>query len=409
VIGIVALAIALVPAGAHAAAEAPTAEPPTAVADDGAAAIERAKAAARAGDHATALREFEAANALRPSARVSFNIAVCHHQLMLAAKPGAPEREHHREGAVAAYRAYLEGMPDADDRADVEQIIVQLGGTLPKPPSHRLPLVHPDDPPPGAPQLHDIPRVGPDTETPWSPPATNGTGGTTTTTTTPTTAKPPPPREPRAKVGPFFALELAHMRQLARSDDRTGATAKRAAFLPMLGLGVRAAALLGARRRVHTGGELAFVLQPTATRSRHTLIAAYFAGTTDYHLPLGRAKRFELAFGGLVGVLYEQLRWRGNDDDNVTTCYRNEQGEVAARAGLLLGGRIGLVALLGRRRNHELALRFGPALAVTGAGTKGRGATMGGGSCDVRPFDEVGLPDGAGLVTMIDLGYAPRF
>jgi hypothetical protein len=88
-------------------------------------------------------------------------------------------------------------------------------------------------------------------------------------------------------------------------------------------------------------------------------------------------------------------------------CARGNGGEVSARGGLLLGGRIGLLALLGRRRNHELALRFGPALTVTTAGT--RASPEGGMSCDEPPFREVGLPGGAGLVTMIDLGYAPRF
>jgi hypothetical protein len=88
-------------------------------------------------------------------------------------------------------------------------------------------------------------------------------------------------------------------------------------------------------------------------------------------------------------------------------CAKGDGGEVSARGGLLLGGRIGLIALLGRRRNHEIALRFGPALAVTGAGT--RASAEGGMDCDEPPFREVGLPGGAGLVTMIDLGYAPRF
>jgi hypothetical protein len=385
------VSLALLAAPAHAAAA--SAEPPAAV-DDGQLAIDRAKAAAQRGDHATALAEFTTANALRPSARLQFNIAVCHHQLMIAEAKGTPAHEEHREGAIAAYRAYLEGTPNADDRDEVERIIVDLGGLPPKRPGLRLPRVHPDDPPATPPRLHEvgIPRVEPEptTATPIGPAQPDP----------PTQPATPRERELRARVGPFVPLVLGHMGQLSNTD--------RVAFLPLLGLGARGAALVGRQRRVHVGGELAFYAQPTATRTRHTLFAGHVAATADYALPLGRARRFEIAFGGLLGVLYEQLRWRGDADDAArATCATGRGGEVSARAGLLLGGRIGLIALLGARRNHELALRFGPALAVTGAGT--RASPEGGTECDETPFREVGLTSGAGLVTMIDLGYSPRF
>jgi hypothetical protein len=215
-----------------------------------------------------------------------------------------------------------------------------------------------------------------------------------------TAAKPPGPREPRARVGPFIPLALAHMGRLADNRDRV-------AFLPLLGIGARGAALLGAKRRVHLGAEVAFYLQPTATKTRHTLIAAHLVGAADYALPLGRERRFELAFGGTLGVLVEQLRSRVA---TTTTCPKHDKGEVSSRGGLLVGGRIGLLVLLGPRRNHELALRFGPALAVMGPGSQGKKSEEANpGDCDEPPFDQVGLGNAAGLVTMIDLGYAPRF
>ncbi len=377
---LVALSLATVPTIVRAA------QPPTAI-DDAQAAIDRGKAAARAGDHATALREFESALAQRPSARLRFNVAVCHHQLMLGSAKDSAAHEQHRQGAVAAYRAYLQETPDAEDRDEVERIIVELGGEPPARPGMRLPRVHPDDEP-AAPQLQDVgmPRVEP---TPTTTPAT-------TSTTTPPPTK---PRELRARVGPFVPLVLAHMGQLKRSDAREDEA--RAAFAPMIGLGARGAGFLGAHKRVHVGGEAALYVQPVDTRQRHTLFAAHLAFTTDYALVLGPARRFELTFGGLLGVLYEQLRVRDAVDG--TRCAKHATGEVSARGGLLFGGRIGLVGLLGARRNHEIGLRFGPALSVVGRGTQRD-------DCDDEPpFQEVGLPSGAGLVTMIDLGYAPRF
>ena len=156
---------------------------------------------------------------------------------MLAEPADAPAREEHRSGAVAAYRAYLQDTPNAEDRDEVERIILELGGTPPKRPGMRLPLVHPDDPPAKPPQLHEvgIPRVDPDP----SP-------GTADPEPTPQPRPQPQPmdreRELRARVGPFVPLVLPYMRRLAKTDDVMG--------LPLLGLGGRGAAFVGKRKRV---------------------------------------------------------------------------------------------------------------------------------------------------------------
>jgi hypothetical protein len=315
---------------------------------------------------------------------VRFNIAVCHHQLMLAEKPDSLAYEEQRKAALASYQGYLQDMPGASDRADVEAIIVDLGGEPPKG-GLKLERIHPDGPS-APPSLHEVPRVEPES------------GGDSGPPTTGTPPKPAGDPEPRGRVGPFVPLVLAHMGDLSKSDN--------VAFLPMLGLGIRGAAFLGAKRRVHLGGELALYGMPTATRTKTTLAAGHIAGTVDYALPLGRARRFELAFGGYLGAVVEQLRAR---EDRALMCQEHDTGVLSTRGGLLLGGRIGLLVLLGKRRNHELALRFGPALTVTSGGTKGEGVTMGSSTCDKTPFAEVGLGGGPGLVTMIDLGYAPRF
>jgi len=389
-----AAAVLIAPSLGHA-EPAPAAAPTAAQPEDAArSAIDRAKQAARAGDYRTALAEFETAMQRQPSPRIQFNVAVCHHQLMLAEPEGSAVREEHRRAAVTSYRAYLDGTPEAEDRADVERIIAELGGDAPRP-GLRLERIDPDDPVKPPPQLHEIsvPRVEPDG-------SSSGTAaGTATPSTDPSPVVPPPvPQGFRARIGPFVPLVLAHMGQITDNDA--------IAPLPMIGLGVRGAALLGARDRAHVGAEIGAYGQPTATRTRHTLLAMHVVAAADYALPLGRSRRFELAFGGTLGFAFQQLRSR---DTTTTTCFDRARGGVSTRGGLLLGGRIGLLVLLGKRRNHELGLRFGPALTVQSAGTRGDRGDFTDEECERTPFQQIGLKSGAGLVTMIDLGYAPRF
>jgi hypothetical protein len=106
-------------------------------------------------------------------------------------------------------------------------------------------------------------------------------------------------------------------------------------------------------------------------------------------------------------VIGEGLRFRGTAP---ATCAANEGGSVSQRGGFLLGTRLVLSALLGRRRNHELSLRVTPALALLGKGNKGSEDATGG-SCtdDDDAFVQAGLQGRAALVLTIDLGYAPRF
>ena len=353
--------------------------------DPAAAAVKRAKAAARKGDYAAALVDFETASELASSAAIHFNIGVCHHALMLAAGPETPEHASHREAAIAAYRAYLEASPIADDRADVERIITELLPTAPEDPPPTG-----DAPPPGPPpDLREaVTRIDPDQ------PATEKTADE------PTAVEPPPPlassRSP-ARVGPFTPVVLAHLGRLGDTDlvER----------MPLLGLGIRGGVFLGTKARVNLGAEFAAYGQPSDAKRRHRLFDAHVAATVEYGVSLGRARRFQLAGGGMLGFLYESL---SRDGTSTLACPADQSGQVARRGGLLLGPRLALLVLLGRRRNHELGLRITPALAVTGNGNSGDPPT-GLETCEQTPFAEVGLPGGTALVTTVDLGYAPRF
>ncbi len=355
---------------------------------DAARSIRRAKAAAAKGDHAAALAHFERALALETTAQVHFNIGVCHHALMLDAAADTPAHIEHRDAAIAAYRAYLDAASDAQDRGDVERIIAELS-----PPPVDTPAPRVDATPPGPPPAlrEAVTRIDP-TPNPIDPPP-----------------EPPPdasahPRAPPrvssrspARVGPFAPVVLAHAGRLRDS-----------AFVPvqpMLGLGIRGGAFLGQRARVNLGAEFAVYGQPHDAQRRHRLVDAHLALTADYGVVFGPKRRFELAGGGLVGLLYESLTRRGAP---ALTCPTADSGLVAQRGALLIGPRLSLLLLLGKKRNHEFGLRLTPALAVTGNGDAGD-PPDGVDECGQTPFAEAGLPGGAALVTTVDLGYAPRF
>lgn len=343
------------------------------------AAIARAKAAAKKRDYATALAEFEKARAMKATAQLHFNVAVCHQALMLGAAEGTPERDAQRQAAIAAYREYLAAAPDASDRADVERIVVELGGT-----TGPEPAPEPDDSP-ALPELREIvTRIDPEPE-PEPEPAPKPD----------VPVRPPTPvSKVHGRVGPFVPVVLAHMGRLGG----------RTLVSPMIGLGVRGGVFLGARERLNLGGELSAYGMPSAPSQKHVLVGAVLAATLEYGDTVGKKKRFAIAGGLVIGPAFESLRYHGNDSGRTACAVKTD--EASSRAGAVLAPRLALMLLLGRRRNHELGLRITPALALFGNGSSSppSGAT----SCAQTPFAEVGLPGGPALVTTIDLGYAPR-
>lgn len=343
------------------------------------AAIGRAKAAAKKRDYPTALAEFEKARAMKATPQLHFNVAVCHQALMLAAAEGTPERDAQRQAAIAAYREYLAAAPDASDRADVERIVVELGGT-----TGPEPAPEPDDSP-ALPELREIvTRIDPDEPQPEPKPKPD------------VPDRPPTPvSKVHGRVGPFVPILLAHMGRLGG----------RTLVSPMIGLGVRGGVFLGARERLNLGGEVAAYGMPAAPAQKHVLVGAVLAATLEYGDTVGKKKRFAIAGGIVIGPAFESLRYHGNDDGRAA-CAVRKKDEDSSRAGAVLAPRLALMLLLGRRRNHELGLRITPALALFGSGSSTPPSGMT--SCDQTPFAEVGLPGGPALVTTIDLGYAPR-
>jgi tetratricopeptide (TPR) repeat protein len=117
--------------------------PAPATGDDGLAQakshFEAGKNAYNAGDYQTAIREFKAAEALRPSPILDYNIGL------------ASEKLNRKRVAVKYYKRYLEGMPTASNREQVEASIAQLEREIaaaPPPPAQNAPAQagQPNDP-----------------------------------------------------------------------------------------------------------------------------------------------------------------------------------------------------------------------------------------------------------------------
>jgi hypothetical protein len=128
------------PRGAHAQAQPaatpppPEAAPPPPPADDATMGqakqhFETGRNAYNAGDYVTAIREFKAAEALRPSPILDYNIGL------------ANEKLGKRRVAVKYYRRYLEEQPNASNKAEVEGKVTSLEAEIAAQPG----------PPPGAP------------------------------------------------------------------------------------------------------------------------------------------------------------------------------------------------------------------------------------------------------------------
>jgi tetratricopeptide (TPR) repeat protein len=117
--------------------------------------FEAGKNAYNAGDYPSAIREFKAAEALRPSPVLDYNIGL------------ANEKLGKKRVAVKYYRRYLEGMPNAANRSTVEASIAQLEREIAAapPPSPQQPqqgpaVEQPGDMPPAQPVAPQQPSYG---------------------------------------------------------------------------------------------------------------------------------------------------------------------------------------------------------------------------------------------------------
>jgi hypothetical protein len=154
--------------------------PPAAQADPSMAAakqhFEAGRNAYNAGDFPNAIREFKAAEALRPSPVLDYNIGL------------ANEKLQRRRVAVRYYHRYLEGAPAAPNRAEVEARIAQLEKEIAAQPHAQAPEQAADYPPP------PVAAVPPEPGAPNAPPPTaqaDPYASQQPVTTAPSTTMPP--------------------------------------------------------------------------------------------------------------------------------------------------------------------------------------------------------------------------
>lgn len=355
-------------------------------------AVRRAHAAAAAGEFDRALAGFEEAMATLPSSKLHHNIAVCHHQLMLGA-PDEPARERHRAAAVDAYLAYLQAHPDAPDRAEIEAVVLSLGGTLPRDdgPALVIERIDPEDGPAPPPLLPAESSPAP-LQAPPSP--------------APNTPAQPPPTEaqwtPAALIGVAFSLGLVEPRALAGNGDVQG--------LPLYGAGLWAGGFVGKRKRAIVGAEFFWGTGAGGDPTKHGLSGGHIGIFSGYGWTLGANRRLAVGAGGMFALAGNTLVRRDPPGDEATCPVEGGTfDDVSQRGGLVFGARARIGVLLGRRRNHELAWRIAPGLGLYGEGSKGGMADACQGDEAVTPFEQFGLDGGAVFVVNSDLGYAVRF
>jgi len=365
-----------------------------------------ARAAFDRGDYAGAIVHFEAAMALRPAPKLHYNLGVCHMRLYRQAgeRADAAAESRHAAAAIEALNTYLRARPDADDRSEVEGMVRALGGNPVTQAQLRDPM-HPiadtPDPAPTPPAPTVIPSApAPTSALPRSdltalPRSDLPALPRSDLTALPRSDLPALPRSdlpalPRGYLG--LQLGVAVQPQLtARSELGGGLT----------GVAVlRGGGRLGARRRIELGGHLAATFPGDANTTRKALTTTVLAIDLVYAVPLGRARRLELPVGGFAGLVHEALRVAPGQPR--PPCAIQDGGTlVGARAGGVLGGRLGFAVLVGARRHHELGMHLTLAFHGFGPGPSAP-------ACDAPGRVLQDVPR-ARLMLTGALGYAYRF
>ena len=138
--------------------------------------FEAGKNAYNAGDYPTAIREFKAAEALRPSPILDYNIGL------------ANEKLGKKRVAVKYYKRYLENSPSASNRAQVEASIAQLEAEI---------AAQPPPGPQAPPQQVEQPADNPPPLSPNQPP-TYSSYDPYAATPPPYQAQPPQPQKKKS-------------------------------------------------------------------------------------------------------------------------------------------------------------------------------------------------------------------
>jgi tetratricopeptide (TPR) repeat protein len=348
-------------------------------------AVAQGAAAFRKGEYAVALEHFERAQQLRPSAKLHYNVAVCHHQLMLAA-PDEDTRAIQVDRAIRAYNRYLEANPEASDRDHVATTIRELGGT----PSTSRGLKSAFDGLEDPGELAERPDI-PDApvEEPTDPPPEE-----------PVTTPPPPPPPPteryhaRFHFGPHVGL----VPQLLGNREVGGGGS--------LYLEAKLAGYLGARRRLALGPELAvWGGSGSAADPLLALTTLHAGAAVDYDFPVGRRHRTILSAGGMGGFARQAIRTGAEAAAPLCSADRERGRLVATRNGGVVGLRASVGVLFGARRWHEANFAVHPTLGIFGAGSRGERCT---GEASDRPFANLGVRSPQ-VGVWAGFGYAFRF
>ncbi len=351
------------------------------------------QAHARAERYDDAILSFEDALRLRPTAGLHYNIAVCHHRLLLSAPEDSERYEQHRAAAVVAYNAYLDAAPGADDRYAVAATIQDLRGrpnlidewridaddpgraSLEFRESESEPEPEPEPSRTPAPAPTPVPHAQPDPAP--SPPATS----------------PMRPGFPHGMFGvglSFDAIAPGAMSSTSGIDS-----------LPALGPSFRAGGFVGEPRELLLGAEFAFATTPTRAARGHRMSSIQFLLLGEWARALRADKRLELGVSATAGLGGQALFHGG---PSPATCPVRASGVVSTRGGLFLGARLLVRTTFGARKQHALALRTGPTLAAMGGGTKDAACMPD----DPHPYAEYGVSN-ASLQLRSELGYSFRW
>ena len=363
------------------------------------AAFARARAHAAAGRYEDAIADFEEALRLRPSPGLHYNIAVCHHRLLLDAEEDSPIWETHRAAAVEAYNAYLDAAGDAPDRYAVAATIQDLHGRPNLLDEWRI-----DDGDPGRASL-ELRDAG-QPETPSGEPSEDAPPEDETAEDEPPEVLQPPPSHPPPPATSPMRHGFPHgMFGLSLAVDAPSPAAMAATAgidsVPALGPVLRAGGFIGSKRELLLGGEFGWSTTTTPAHRGHRITTLQFLVLLDWARSVGPGKHLDLGLSSTVGLGGQTMaHGRGSP----ATCPVRATGVISSRGGFVVGTRFLLRGTFGERGRHAIALRTGPTATLFGGGSKDAGCLEGGPS----PFSEYGMPD-VGLIVRTDVGYAFRW
>lgn len=345
------------------------------VAEDGEAEIKaKAKLEAQAaiaafeqGDYALALVHFEAAMALRPVAKLHYNIAVCHQRLSL--QTDEPEaRTRHREQAIDSYNRYLEQNPAAEDRGEVATIVRELGGT---------PVVNTPIKPVFEGGSSEPPSTGDASEDPIDEPLPIG--------------KPPPPPPHHGRFGVLLGLGIG--------SSLLGNLDVAAPVLFNLDLhgggfvGPKRRFLLAAQTSIYTGGSL---------RSDRLSFWGLHLGLLGEQQWVVARERLAIGLGGLVGLASQSVAQGTNAAPPL--CSIGNGAQVAGRNGGQFAARFDLSLLVGPRRRGMLTVLVQPTLDVFGRPRGGKDCLPG-----QSPWDALDMTERWQFLMFAGAGFSLRF